>query len=246
MLLRRAADALEAFYSIPRTQQHMAPPNHGCFPTYYPRSPAIFTPLFTPQFKSPGFPLISPNKGVFSGEMEHKVAGEESSSGNYPSNPVSRCNSNEALSQQQVNMDGTFVFPQIPNHESASQLPPSSIEKPKPIPPSPMAAPMYPMAAMPYLHYHMQHQGFPKLEPGTVPPHYLNHAGEEGGNRNNNNSAHQGGMPHQMGGPHPVSFVPPLVPGSPSHGYVMAGPHNGEYSPSFFIHYTINCIYLYI
>lgn len=232
ILLRRAADALEAFYSIPRAQPHMAQPNHGCFPTYYPRSPAFFTPLFTPQFKSSGFPLISPNKGMFGGDMDHKVAGEESGSGNYPSNPVSRCNSNEAIPQQiSGTMDGAFIFPQIPNNESANQLPPSSIQKPKPIPPSPMAAPMYPMAAMPYLHYaaqHIQHPGFPKLEPGTVHPHYLNHAGEEGGNRNNNNSAHQGGMPHHMGGQHAVSFVPPAVPSSPSHGYVMTGPHSGE------------------
>lgn len=237
MLLRRAADTLEAFYAIPRAQQHMTQPNHG-FPTYYPRSPAIFTPLFTPQFKSPGFSLVSPNKGVFGGEMEHK---EDGSSGNYPSNPASRCNSNEALPQQQqqqvtASMDGAFVFPQVPNHEAANQIPPSSIHKPKPIPPSPMTAPMYPMAAMPYLHYaahHMQHHaGFPKVEPGTVHPHYLHHSGEEAGNRNNNNSAHQGGggMPLHMGGVgQPVSFVPSMVPGSPSHGYVMAGPHSGVY-----------------
>jgi early B-cell factor len=230
MLLRRAADALEAFYSIPRTQQHMAQPNHGCFPTYYPRSPAIFTPLFTPQFKSPGFSLVSPNKSMYVGEMEHK---EEGSSGNYPSNPVSRCNSNEAISQGQGNMEAAFVFPQVQNHDSASQLPPSSIQKPKAIPPSPMTAPMYPMAAMPYLHYaaaqHMQHQGFPKVEPGTG--HYLNHSGEEGGNRNNNNSVHQGVMPLHMGGQHPVSFVPPMVPGSPSHGYIMTGAHSVSPGP---------------
>lgn len=261
MLLRRAADALEAFYVVPRTQQHMAQPNHGCFPGYYPRSPAIFTPLFTPQFKSPGFPLISPSKGMFGGDMEHK---EEGSSGNYPSNPVSRCNSNEALAQQPQqqqtvggggNMDGAFVFPQIPSHDAANQIPLSSIQKPKPIPPSPMAAPMYPMAAMPYLHYahHIQQHpaavGFPKVEPGTVHPHYLHHTGgDEGGNRNNNNSAHQGGsnsgagaggLPHHMGGQQPVSFGHHVVPGSSSHGYIMTGPHSGELDNSFVV-----CIYL--
>jgi hypothetical protein len=222
ILLRRAADALEAFYAIPRTQQHMTQPNHGCFPTYYPRSPAIFTPLFTPQFKSPGFHLVSPSKEMFGGDMEHKEEG--GGGGSYPSNPVSRCNSNEALSQQpgqpQVGgaMEGTFVFPQVPAHDSGLQQ--SSIQKPKPIPPSPMTAPMYPMAAMPYLHYHMQPaMGFPKMEPGTIHPHYLNHGGgEEGGNRNNNNS-----LPPHMGGQHPVHFAHHAIHGSPSHGYIMTG-----------------------
>ena len=239
ILLRRAADALEAFYTIPRTQQHMTQPNHAPFPAYYPRSPAIFTPLFTPQFKSPGFPLVSPSKGMFGADMEHKD--EAGGGGGYPSNPVSRCNSNEALPQQpqQVGgaMEGAFVFPHVPQTHDLSQ---SNIQKPKPIPPSPMAAPMYPMAAMPYLHYAAHHMqpamGFPKMEPGTIHPNYLSHGGgggggEEAGNRNNNNSTHQGGgggLPLHMGGHHPLSFAPPLVPGSPSHGYIMTGAHSGE------------------
>lgn len=243
--MRRAADALEAFYSIPRAQPHMAQPNHGCFPTYYPRSPAIFTPLFTPQFKSPGFPLVSPSKGIFAGEMDHKEdggggggggsGGGGGGGGSYPSNPVSRCNSNEALAQQpQQTMEGAFVFPHVPMPHDGG-IPHSNIQKPKPIPPSPMTAPMYPMAAMPYLHYaaahHMQPaMGFPKMEPGTGQPNYLNHGGsggggEEGGNRNNNNSTHHGGgIPPHM---HSLPFAP-IVPGSPSHGFIMTGAPSGE------------------
>ena len=181
---------------------------------------------------------------MFSGDLDHKEEPGGGGGGYNQSNPVSRCGSNEALAQQPqqtgaMDHGGTFVFPHVPPaHDSALQQ--SSIQKPKPVPPSPMTAPMYPMAAMPYLHYAAHHMqpgmGFPKVEPGTVHPHYLNHiggggGGEDGGNRNNNNSAHQGGgggLPHHMGGHHPLSFAPPIVPASPSHGYIMSGPHSGE------------------
>ena len=54
ILLRRAADSLEAFYSYPRTQGGTGPLNHIGPAIYattsYPRSPALFTPaILTPQ-----------------------------------------------------------------------------------------------------------------------------------------------------------------------------------------------------
>lgn len=53
ILLRRAADSLEAFYAFPKGQGATGPLNHigpAIYTTNYPRSPALFTPaILTPQ-----------------------------------------------------------------------------------------------------------------------------------------------------------------------------------------------------
>lgn len=118
ILLRRAADSLEAFYSYPRGQGTAGPLNHiGPVPTLYattsyPRSPAaLFAPLLTPQgFATAaatkwntGFTtgaLISPTKiGGYShvqNDSIRKIPGLEAAEGSA-SSTVSRSSSDEMI-----------------------------------------------------------------------------------------------------------------------------------------------------
>lgn len=138
ILLRRAADALETFYSLPKGQQTGGPANH-ISPLYYPRSPAVFTPAFlTPQGFAPGRfnpgfqALISPGPGrghhhVVASAMAASAATSagdfagqkvQSEDGEYShSNPVSRSSSNETIPQQHSMEPGpnpsVFQFPNL-------------------------------------------------------------------------------------------------------------------------------------
>lgn len=129
ILLRRAADSLEAFYTYPRTQGGTGPLNHIGPAIYattnYPRSPALFTPaILTPQgFTTAtakwnsGFAtgaLISPTKaGGYNhlpGEAIRKIQGLEAEGS--ASSTVSRSSSDEMLQvhvQGQDQQQGTAV-----------------------------------------------------------------------------------------------------------------------------------------
>lgn len=116
ILLRRAADSLEAFYAFPKGQGAAGPLNHigpAIYTTNYPRSPALFAPaIITPQgFTTaakwnPGFAagaLISPTKmdGCYNhiplGEVARKVIDGEGST----TSVGSHSSGDETLQQQQ-------------------------------------------------------------------------------------------------------------------------------------------------
>ena len=119
ILLRRAADSLETFYSFPKGQGGPAPLNH-LGPALYPRSPAFFTPtILTPQgFTAttkwnPGFvagTLVSPTKldggynHIPSGDVVRKIhaidgEGSTASVGSHSSG-------DDTLQQQQPSQPG--------------------------------------------------------------------------------------------------------------------------------------------
>ena len=235
ILLRRAADVLEAFYSLPRAPHTSTGPLNHISPLYYPRSPAIFTPAiiaqqgFTPRFGPPGFSLISPGPGKGFVNLEARRMQSEGGSGvGYQhSNPVSRCSSDGTDVQNQPHPSGmdsginsspsqVFTFPSVesmtPEIKSEHMPPPTS-------------------APMPYIqvthpgniHGHYSgHQGMVPMS--SVHSAFMGAPGGEGSNRNNNNSTHS--IMENLG-VNPIQLIPKIVPTlPPSPGYLMA--HTGS------------------
>ena len=245
ILLKRAADALETFYSFPRAGQTPGGPFSHISPLYYnPRSPALFAPaIVTSQgftagrFNPAGLQaLISPGPGKFTTPNFYyqKMQSEDGSSVEYPhSNPVSRCSSNDETvhqqqQQQQQSMEpghnpNVFQFPNIDTmggEIKTEQMQGSSgIAKPRPVVPG--AAVYHPgTVAMPYIqvtpHGHMY--GYPGHS--MVGNGYVD-GGEENPsvdhtNRNNNNSTHDGGNINLANlAVNPWHFIPKIVPTLP-------------------------------
>ena len=240
---------LEAFYTLPKSQQTPTGPlNHISPGLYYcgPRSPALFPAIFTPQGAfTPGrvnpAALVSPTKmhHAGGGKVTTLIDEDGSSTGG-----VSRCSSRETIGhQQQHSMDpgvdpnsnpSIFQFPNLPGDPGSSGMPDikpqidsqTGIPKPKPF--APGGHPMYPAAAVampgyiqvgpqgPYQHpmhsmpMHMMHNPMmshfdPSHGHGAV---FLGNHGNDGSNRNNNNSTHEG--TNQM----PINSIH-LIPPSP-------------------------------
>ena len=190
ILLRRAADVLEAFYTLPKSHQTPTGPlNHISPGLYYcgPRSPALFfTPqgAFTPARFNSGFSasMVSPTKANQAdvGKVTSVMEEDGSSTGG-----VSRCSSRETIVHQQHSMDpggptsnhSVFQFPNIPTDHGASgmidikpQIEASGGLKPKPFVPAGHS--MYSAAVAMPSYIQVGHQG-PYQHPMHMPMHMM-------------------------------------------------------------------------
>ena len=199
ILLKRAADALETFYSLPRPHSYngggAGPLTHG---NYYLSSPAVFAVTQQQMHQ----PLLSPNRGKMSA-----LPSIEGGRDNSNTNGVSRCSSGE----QPVGVEGSgqnfFNFPQAQADVKLEQMG-GGIHKPKPVTPG-----VYPVA-MPFLQVaHMPQGTYSGYPAGSTDMNGFMVMGEEHeSNRNNNNS--NIGFSHPMvatAGWHgnPIHLIPP-------------------------------------
>ena len=206
ILLKRAADALETFYSLPRPNYGggggAGPLTHG---NYYLSSPALFT--VAPQ-QMHQHPLLSPNRGKMNALSS--IEGGDTSN----TNGVSRCSSGD----QPVGVEGSgqhfFSFPTTQGLGQADVKIEhmSSIHKPKPVTPGgvyPVAMPFLQVAHMPQGMY-----GYPSSSGdmnGFMASNMASNMGEHESNRNNNNSNIGFGHPMVAAGWHgnPIHLIPP-------------------------------------
>ena len=162
--MKRAADALETFYTFPRPVNQMGSigpaVNHiSPGPIYYPKSPAIFTPILTaPQFTQNRINTgitFSPDKhsggggghvtGVAAAYHHHhpqqQVDGHKLDPGEGSSTgAVSRCSSNETVVQNQHTTAGVVADPASSQGSYFTFPPPESMGEIKSEPMNPAAA----------------------------------------------------------------------------------------------------------
>ena len=159
ILLKRAADALETFYTFPRPLNQpggiaSGPLNH-ISPLYYPKSPAVFTPaILTPQ----GFAQARINSGIIASPDKHsghmsgiyhhhhhhhhqQVDGHKLDPGEGSStSAVSRCSSNETVvvqNQQRLDTTAAVADPASSQGSYFTFPPPESMGDIKPEPMNP-------------------------------------------------------------------------------------------------------------
>lgn len=209
ILLKRAADALETFYSFPRPQNHNGGQTGHIGSLIYPGSPALFA--LTPQMSHMSGPLLSPTRKGHSLASMHGGGGGEN-------------NTNEVCvngQQQESGGSGFFTFP-APGHPEVKleHMPPSFVYKPKPMTPSSQA--VYPMA-MPFLQVTppSSYGRYPNVPNSSMHPD-MNGFMNEDDNRNNNNNSNTNAY----------SFGYPMIPANwagnsihlipPSPGFFMA------------------------
>lgn len=193
-MLRRAADALETFYALPRP----AGPHHHMSPLV-PKSPGLIFPLVGGQY-------IPHDHG-------HGAEGSSTSA-------VSRCSSSDTIHSRQPHTQhsleagpsSVFNFPHLNSigqpeikHEIMN---PPGIHKPKPVTPGLAPHAVYPTAVMPFIQFaapiHGHYSTYPAVQGGVGmhdPNVFAHLPNGEASNRNNNNSA--------MMAVNPIHFIPP-------------------------------------